>query len=250
MPILPSSRASLCVLMATLFFGTVSPVVVAASHARDQPSPACTGTQISQNWIWTQDDRGGGSQSSLTVRSDTATIAVPDFVFYTNLDAVYGNGTYCFKVLGTDFVFSWKIAPANPSQGTALNLQSAPSVWGSALAIGAGQWDGSLYRYHNGSYFWNTGALTYDPTTWHEVTIQDSGTAIAVTFDGVSVNLFTVGQHSTADFESIVGPGYVGIGAQAGKSVSYADMRFEAPTAVRATTWGAIKALLGARATR
>ena len=208
----------------------------------------CFGTPLSTNWVWTGDSRGGGSQGAMTSSGDTLTIAPVDHVFFTNLDRVYGDGTYCFKFKGSQFVFSWKITPGNPSSGTALNLQLAAPGFGQALALGRGSWSGFYYGWHNGSFFWNTGAVSLSPDTWHEVSIQDTGAVILATVDGETVDLFGPGSIPPSSFEQGVVPGYVGVGSQASAGVQFEGLEFTSgavPTFP--ASWGHIKALYRVR---
>ena len=200
-----------------------------------------SGVVLGTNWVWTGDTRGGGSQAALTISGDTLTIAPVDFVFFTNIGPICGNGTYSFQFKGSQFAFAWKISPGDPGAGKCLDTGLSP-VFPSALALGHGDWWGFYYGWHNGSFFWNTAPVTYDAVTWHQVVIQDYGSSLTIYLDGLPVDLFQSG-YPLSSFEQDLQDGYIGIGSQAGAGVQFRGMGFNAgETPALPTTWGRIKA--------
>jgi hypothetical protein len=179
---------------------------------------------ISNNWQWTQDGRGGGSQNSLTVSGDTLNIAPVDHVHFTHLDTILGTGTYKFRFnTQTRFVFAWRISPTDSTKGTGLIFQNEGNQGFSLIHV---TWSSFYYGWHNASSFRNTVNSPLIRNQWHDVEIRDSGTQIIVLLDGEVLPFFEGSNRPVDDFLRDVEPGYIGIGGGEKGTVKYSGFTY------------------------
>lgn len=188
-----------------------------------EPNPSDT-LSYSTNWLWTQDGRGGGSQSKLEVRGDTIVILPVDHVHFVNIDTSVGEGLYTFNFKGNNFTFAWRISPQDSASGTGLIFQKAP---GEKMALIHVKWGGFYYGWHNsGDQFRNTVDDTFSADVWHTVEISDSGHSLYILFDGRLIDFFKSGNYPVDSFFVDVVPGFIGIGNDDPSEVKYRDFSF------------------------
>ena len=181
-------------------------------------------SDLSTNWLWTVDSRGGGSQDLLSISGDVITIAPAAHVHFTNLDRILGSGIYRFRFkTQTRFMFAWRISPTDPQHGTGLIFQTEGNVGVSLIHV---DWSGFYYGWHNAGSFRNTVEMTFDRAEWHDVEIRDTGNEITILFDGQILPLFGNEKKSVRDFFVGVGEGYVGVGGGDNKEVQYTGITF------------------------
>lgn len=190
---------------------------------KDADSSDLTITKLTTNWLWTKDDRGGGSQQSLRVEDDTVTILpVWQHVHFVNKDNILGSGIYTIKFKGNSFAFAWRISPQNSTAGTGLILENE----GEMMSLIHVSWTGFFYGWHN-SYdqFRNQIPFKFAGDVWHHVTIDDKGANLSVTFDGQVLNFFGAGSTPVDSFLADVAAGYQGIG-NGTTVVKYFDLKY------------------------
>ena len=179
---------------------------------------------VSNNWLWTQDDRGGGSQGSLSIEGDSVVVGPVDHVHFVNSDTAVGGGIYQFEFRGNNFKFAWRISPQNSSQGTGLIFQKAPTEQMALIHV---KWDGFFYGWHNsGDQFRNTIPDTFSTDTWHTVTISDNDEEICIQLDGVALDFFGESSIPVDSFFVDVGEGYMGVGNGDSSTVKYHNFLF------------------------
>ncbi|MDI6765224.1 MAG: hypothetical protein QME52_00100 [Bacteroidota bacterium] len=173
-------------------------------------------------WEWTQDSRGGGSQSKLVNNNGIIEIHPVDHVHFFNRSINQGKAIYKFKFKGVNFKFAWRITP-NLNGGTALILEKVPG--GEYVGLIHVNWSGFYYGWHNNySAFGNPSNVTFDSSSWHEVEIRETGNDLEIYFDRQKLNMFE-NQIPASQFLADVGNGYIGIGNDDYSIVSYKDFQ-------------------------
>jgi hypothetical protein len=170
-------------------------------------------------WVWTQDSRGGGTQSSLTRQGDTVTVDSCYHVHFTELDSTYGAAIYRFKIKSRSFDFSWRITPGNPNSGKGLQIAYNMNVWPNQLKLIKSNWGGGGFYYgwpDQSEELSESIPLVFDPNVWHTIQIEDSGTDLAIYLDGIKMPFFQT--YTPQLYLSGLSNGYVGFGTTVSKT--------------------------------